>query len=98
MHWLFFLSSVASSICFSVNAGNNYLLQKCLLNTVASLQKLQGKLQYNEVYKPNADAEITFGLQQRRLTYLDTDDLIAHFNMGVVKFLRFSQQVSYYTF
>lgn len=68
MHWLFFLSSVASSICFSVNADNNYSLWKGLLNTIASVPKLQGKLQYDEVYKPNADAEITFGLQQRRLT------------------------------
>lgn len=42
-----------------------------------SLQKLRGKLQHNEVHKPNADAEITFGLQQRRLASLDSDELVA---------------------
>lgn len=90
MHWIFFLPSVASYICFSANADNNYSLWKCLLNVITSVQKLQIKLQYNDIYKLNADVEIILGLQQRKLTHLDSDDLVAHFNVRVLNFLRFS--------
>lgn len=42
-------------------------------------------------------AEITLGIQQRRLMHLCTNDLVAHLNMSSLTFLRFSQQVLYCT-